>query len=82
VELWPYVIHNKWLFEYGNIQSMQKVFYGMDRKSAFKSNLSNGLEIFKEHEKDITQCFFDFYPLLMTYTQDYLKSKNVTTLHL
>jgi acyl carrier protein phosphodiesterase len=81
-EIWPYVLKYKWLSQYKSVDTMKNVFMGMDRRSGFKSNLSKGYSVFEDNENEIKNTFFAFYPEILQYTQDYLKTNEVTEIHL
>lgn len=58
----PYMISGNWLLNYANIEGIQSVLNGMNRRTKFKSNMNLAtrelLKYYAEFESEFTE-FFD-----------------------
>jgi len=65
----PFMISQNWLLNYANFQGLDKVFYGMDRRTKFNSGMSGAVEILKIHYEPLKNDFNTFYPELLEYVE-------------
>jgi len=63
----PFLIAQNWLSSYANLTDMKRVFYGMDRRTRFRSGMSGAVEVLQQNYKSLEKDFFLFYPELIKY---------------
>lgn len=67
--LLPFLITQNWLVGYADFDDLQLVFYGMDRRTKFKSGMSNAVEVLKDNYTGIRKDFEAFYPQLFDFSK-------------
>ncbi len=63
----PFLIAQNWLSSYANLTDLKRVFYGMDRRTRFRSGMSGAVEVLQQNYKNLEKDFFLFYPELIKY---------------
>ncbi len=63
----PFLIAQNWLSSYANLTDLKRVFYGMDRRTRFRSGMSGAVEVLQQNYKSLEKDFFLFYPELIKY---------------
>ncbi len=65
--LLPFLITQNWLVGYAAFDGLARVFYGMDRRTGFRSGMKTAVEELKENYDDLYSDFNVFYPGLQEY---------------
>lgn len=65
----PFMIGQNWLSGYANLYDLKRVFYGMDRRTGFKSGMNRGVEVLKVNYEKLNKDFTTFYPELIDFVQ-------------
>ncbi len=63
----PFLIAQNWLTAYANPADLKRVFYGMDRRTRFRSGMSGAVQLLEENYRELERDFFLFYPRLMEF---------------
>lgn len=74
--LLPFLITQNWLYGYSNFNDLNLVFYGMDRRTGYRSKMSKAVEVLKKNYGEINHDFAEFYPQLIAYSADQLSRLN------
>jgi acyl carrier protein phosphodiesterase len=74
--LLPFLITQNWLYGYSSLNSLELVFYGMDRRTGFKSGMSRAVKVLQQNYSNINDDFDEFYPQIIGYTNDLLSGLN------
>ncbi len=72
-KLMPYMIHDDWLYNYGNLNGIEKVLQGMNRRTKNKSQMHLAIEDLKLHYISLESDFTDFFNDLITFTNKKIK---------
>ena len=77
----PFLIAQNWLSGYANMNDLQRVFFGMDRRTNYVSGMSNAITVLEDNYEPLWRDFKDFYPELEYYAKERLKEieKEVTS---
>lgn len=67
--LLPYMIAQNWMNSYANFKDLSRVFYGMDRRTQFRSGMSDSVDLLKKHYSELEQHFFSFYPQIISFVE-------------
>ncbi len=67
-----HMIANNWLVSYKTLEGMQTIFYQMDYRSKFKSNMKNATQELSLWEAEINAEFKLFFKDILAYTKDFL----------
>ncbi len=67
--LLPYLTSQNWLVGYANLNGLNAVFHGMDRRTGLRSGMSNAVPVLVENYEGLKSDFTEFYPLLEKYTE-------------
>jgi acyl carrier protein phosphodiesterase len=68
--LLPFMISQNWLLNYSNFEGLDNVFYGMDKRTGFKSNMKNATITLKKHYDKLKVDFEMFYPELIGFVNN------------
>lgn len=68
----PFMIAQNWLNSYANLKDLERIFYGMDRRTHFKSGMVHAVKVLEANYEDLRADFELFYPLLSVFTQSEL----------
>jgi len=68
--MFPYMVAQNWLNSYANPNELERVFYGMDRRTAHKSGLRIAMTPLMKNYDALQDDFLDFYPHLQEYVND------------
>jgi len=74
--LLPFLVMQNWLVGYSNFHDLQLVFYGMDRRTGFKSGMSKAVKVLRKNYLEIGDDFAGFYPQLFEYAEKTLLELN------
>lgn len=74
--LLPFLVMQNWLVGYADLTALQLVFYGMDRRTGFKSGMRDAVEILKKYYVEIGMDFEQYYPQLIEYVRQTLPELN------
>ncbi len=66
----PYLTTQNLLVAYANLNGLNSVFQGMDRRTGQISGMSNAVPILLDNYKTLKGDFKDYYPLLENYTKN------------
>ena len=58
----PFMIAQNWLAGYANLKDLKRVFYGMDRRTDFKSGMKDAVEDLLINYHDFEEEFKTFFP--------------------
>jgi acyl carrier protein phosphodiesterase len=64
------MISQNWLLNYSNFEGLDNVFYGMDKRTGFKSNMKNATITLKKHYDKLKVDFEMFYPELIGFVNN------------
>ncbi|MBC8321426.1 MAG: DUF479 domain-containing protein [Bacteroidetes bacterium] len=70
--LLPFLIAQNWLTGYANLNELQRVFNGMDRRTRYISGMGNAVKILEENYDSLFNDFREFYSDLETYSKQRL----------
>ena len=65
----PYLTTQNWLVAYANLNGLNSVFQGMDRRTGRISGMSNAVPVLMENYESLKGDFKSFYPLLEDFTK-------------
>ena len=71
----PHMIAGNWLYNYGNLDGMDRVFQGMSRRAKFYSNMENAVDVLKEEYDFIKNDFELFFPELKSYVNTLIEAE-------
>lgn len=66
----PYMIAQNWLNSYANLNDLRRIFYGMDRRTGFRSGMSDSVFLLEKNYQELEQHFFSFYPEMMGFVEE------------
>ncbi len=66
----PYMVAENWLNSYSNLLDLQRIFYGMDRRTQLLSGMSRAVEILEAHYETLQKDFETFYPEMIRYADE------------
>ena len=69
-----YMIPQNWLLNYAKMEGIERVLYGMSRRTQFDSHMEHGVEELKNYYAEFETEFRSFFPELIEYSKDKLKS--------
>ena len=64
----PYLTSQNWLVGYANLNGLNAVFQGMDRRTGLQSDISDAVPVLMDHYEGLKADFLEYYPLLEAYT--------------
>ncbi len=68
------LIEHNWISYYSTLYGLEKSCQGVSSRISFPNELKNGMHVFKNHQKEVTQTFFQFMEEANEYFLiDYLK---------
>ncbi len=65
----PYMIENNWLVNYADLDSLQRNFGGMARRTPYKSGMENAVDDLRKHYEQFEVEFSLFFPELAGYVK-------------
>ncbi len=69
----PFLIAQNWLNSYANPKDLERIFYGMDRRTQFKSGMASAVDVLYAHYDTLQKDFEDYYPDLRAYVAEALR---------
>ncbi len=69
----PFMMAQNWLVSYANTYDLKRVFYGMNRRTGFKSEMENAVEVLHRYNEELAHDFETFYPDLQQFVASKLK---------
>jgi acyl carrier protein phosphodiesterase len=69
----PFLVTQNWLVGYANLEDLRLVFFGMDRRTGFKSGMDKAIEVLEKNYNRLKIDFESFYPQLEAYSSKELK---------
>lgn len=75
--LMPHMIASNWLFSYANIQGIERVLEGMNRRTNNKSNMDKAITELKLYYDEFENEFTEFFKELIIFSQTTLKQLKV-----
>ncbi len=66
----PFLIAQNWLNSYANLDDLKRIFYGMDRRTSFKSGMVDAVAVLKANYSHLQSEFEAYYPLLREYVEN------------
>lgn len=76
VRLVEYMTKENWLYNYGNLEGIQKTFDGMARRSSFKSNMERATEDLRTNFSQLESDFDRFFPQVKVFAQEFIKKND------
>lgn len=70
----PYMISGNWLYNYRTIEGIEKVLYGVDRRTKNKSQMYLAIEDLKLHHDDFEIDFTQFFKELINFSNEKIKT--------
>lgn len=67
--LLPFLVTQNWLVGYGKFIDLKLVFYGMDRRTRFKSGMTKAVDVLEQNYEELKKDFQQFYPELTAYSE-------------
>ena len=71
--LLPFLVTQNWLVGYGNFIDLKLVFYGMDRRTGFKSEMTKAVDVLEKNYEELKLDFQEFYPDLTAFSAEVLQ---------
>jgi acyl carrier protein phosphodiesterase len=68
-KMMPYMIEYDWLYNYSNLDGIEKVMKGMSRRAKFKSNMELSINDLKKDYDLYAAEFKEFFPEIMAFTK-------------
>jgi len=68
----PFLIAQNWLSGYANLNDLQRVFNGMDRRTNYISGMGNAVKVLEDNYELLYLDFIDFYKELESYSKEAL----------
>jgi len=65
----PYMIGHNWLVNYADLDSLQRNFGGMARRTPYESGMENAVDDLRKHYAAFETDFFLFFPELVGYVK-------------
>ncbi len=65
----PFMIAQNWLAGYANLKELKRVFYGMDRRTDFKSGMKDAVEDLIMNYSDFDKDFKAFFPEVIGFVE-------------
>ncbi len=69
----PFLVTQNWLVGYASFDDLRLVFYGMDRRTEFRSGMSKAVEVLEKHYNKLKVDFESYYPQLEDYSKEELE---------
>jgi acyl carrier protein phosphodiesterase len=66
----PFMIAQNWLAGYANLKDLKRVFYGMDRRTDFKSGMKDAVEDLLINYPDFDKEFKTFFPDVIYFVEE------------
>jgi acyl carrier protein phosphodiesterase len=70
--LLPFLVTQNWLVGYGDFNDLRHVFYGMDRRTGFKSGMTRAVDVLEENYQNLYNDFWEYYPQLEAFSVEIL----------
>ena len=68
--LLPFLITQNWLYGYSRLNDLERVFYGMDRRTKLRSGMSRAVEILELHYNSLQKDIEDIYPEMIAFAEN------------
>ena len=72
-QLMPYMIQDDWLYNYGNLDGIERVLQGMNKRTKNKSQMHLAIEDLKINYTNFEDDFQVFFQELITFTNNKIK---------
>ena len=66
----PYMMAQNWLNSYANLKDLNRIFYGMDRRTGFRSGMSDAVTLLEKNYTELERQFISFYPQMLQYVDE------------
>lgn len=70
--LLPFLVTQNWLVNYATLGGLNLVFQGMDRRTGYRSRMSNATKVLSEIYPEVAADFHEFYPLVSAFAENEL----------
>jgi acyl carrier protein phosphodiesterase len=70
----PYLVYDNWLIGYSKLESLKRVFAGMDRRTGGLSGMRNAVDDLEKDYSEYENDFRMFFPGLITMASDILEN--------
>ena len=77
----PFMIADNWLVSYANLEGIQRVFNGMNRRITYIDNLNEATQDLKQHYSEFENEFSLFFKELQIFSEETLTSINAQYQH-
>ena len=74
----PYMIKQDWLSNYARIDGIARVLGGMSRRTPYNSKMNEAVEDLKLHYNEFENEFFEFFPELEKFCQEFLNQQFIS----
>lgn len=70
----PYMIGDNWLLSYAEIEGIDKVLHGLNRRVGYKSRMDEAVEDLKAHYEKFESEFYRFFEELIIFSRQHIQS--------
>lgn len=75
----PFMMAQNWLNSYASPHELKRIFYKMDRRTSFRSGMTNAVTIMETHYGELRGNFREFYPQLEQRVEEVLEMISIST---
>lgn len=75
----PFMVTRNWLVNYRNLDSLQQVFHGMDRRTGNRSGMVNAIADLQQDYGKYEEEFRDFFPRITIHIHDFRRNLEAAT---
>lgn len=72
----PYMMAQNWLNSYANFTDLSRIFYGMDRRTHFKSGMQYAVGLLIRDYEKLEDDFIKFYPQIIQFAEEETRHLN------
>ncbi len=65
--IFPYMKNQNWLYNYQFVDGVEKSYQGLVKRSAYLSNATLAMDVFKQHTNELQLCYQIFFPQLKNF---------------
>ena len=69
--MFPYMVQNNWLVTYASTQGIEKILYGMNRRTKGISKMDMAIKDLNDHYTDFEEDFSAFFTELIAFTKSW-----------
>ncbi len=77
MQMLPHMMRNDWLTNYAHIKGIERVLYGMSRRTTFDSRMDEAVEDLLADYSSYESEFFDFFPELIEKSSAFISTFNL-----